>query len=76
MERSGASTSVMSRFETEILAQPENLAFLMNLRGRDDARNCSKSGSGMEVNGGVVPIHREKVDSSRKYAAFLVFNPA
>jgi hypothetical protein len=33
MERSAASTSVMSRFETEILAQPENLAFLMNLPG-------------------------------------------
>jgi len=33
VERSAASTSVMSRFETEILAQPENLAFLMNLPG-------------------------------------------
>jgi len=33
IERSAASTSVMSRFETEILAQPENLAFLMNLPG-------------------------------------------
>jgi len=32
-ERLAASTSVMSRFETEILAQPENLAFLMNLPG-------------------------------------------
>jgi hypothetical protein len=31
--RSAASTSVMSRFETEMLAQPENLAFLMNLSG-------------------------------------------
>jgi hypothetical protein len=31
MKRSAASTSVMSRFETETLAQPENLAFLMNL---------------------------------------------
>ncbi|MHC4539916.1 MAG: IS1380 family transposase [Planctomycetota bacterium] len=30
---SAASTSVMSRFETEILAQPENLTFLMNLPG-------------------------------------------
>ncbi|MBL7186816.1 MAG: IS1380 family transposase [Phycisphaerae bacterium] len=29
--RSAASTSVMSRFETKTLAQPENLAFLMNL---------------------------------------------
>jgi hypothetical protein len=33
VERSAASTSVMSRFETEILAQPGNLAFLMNLPG-------------------------------------------
>ncbi|MFB0525695.1 MAG: IS1380 family transposase [Phycisphaerae bacterium] len=33
VERSAASTSVMSRFETEILIQPENLAFLMNLPG-------------------------------------------
>ena len=33
IERSAASTGVMSRFETEILAQPENLAFLMNLPG-------------------------------------------
>jgi len=33
VERSAASTSVMSRFETEILAQMENLAFLMNLPG-------------------------------------------
>ena len=33
VERSAASTSVMSRFETEILAQPENLTFLMNLPG-------------------------------------------
>src|SRR4030042_6792329 len=33
IERSVASTSVMSRFETEILAQPENLAFLMDLPG-------------------------------------------
>jgi hypothetical protein len=33
IERWAASTSVMSRFETEILAQPENLAFLMNLPG-------------------------------------------
>jgi len=33
VDRSAASTSVMSRFETEILAQPENLAFLMNLPG-------------------------------------------
>jgi len=33
VERAAASTSVMSRFETEILAQPENLAFLMNLPG-------------------------------------------
>ncbi len=31
--RSAASTSVTSRFETEMLAQPENLAFLMNLPG-------------------------------------------
>ncbi|MHC4424708.1 MAG: IS1380 family transposase, partial [Planctomycetota bacterium] len=33
VERSAASTSVMSRFETEILAQPENFTFLMNLPG-------------------------------------------
>ena len=33
IEHSAASTSVMCRFETEILAQPENLAFLMNLPG-------------------------------------------
>ena len=33
VKRSAASTSVMSRFETELLAQPENLAFLMNLPG-------------------------------------------
>ena len=33
VEHLAASTSVMSRFETEILAQPENLAFLMNLPG-------------------------------------------
>jgi len=33
VERSAASTSVMSRFETEILAQPENLPFLMSLPG-------------------------------------------
>jgi len=33
VDRSAAPTSVMSRFETEILAQPENLAFLMNLPG-------------------------------------------
>jgi len=33
IEHSAASTSVMSRFETEILAQPENLTFLLNLPG-------------------------------------------
>ena len=33
VERSAASTSVMSRFETEILTQPQNLEFLMNLPG-------------------------------------------
>ena len=33
IERSAASTSVMSRFETEILAESENLAFLMNMPG-------------------------------------------
>ena len=32
-ERSAASTSVMSRFETEILTQPKNLEFLMDLPG-------------------------------------------
>ncbi len=31
VERSAASTSVMSRFETEILTQPKNLELLMNL---------------------------------------------
>jgi len=31
--RSAASTSAMSRFETGILTQPENLQFLMNLPG-------------------------------------------
>ena len=31
--RSAASTNVMSRFETEILTQPKNLEFLMNLPG-------------------------------------------
>ena len=36
--------------------------------------HCSKSCSGTEVNGGDVPIQREKVDSSLKYVAFLVFN--
>jgi hypothetical protein len=34
VERSAASTSVMSRFETEILPQPKNLDFLMTLPGR------------------------------------------
>jgi len=33
VERSAASTSVMSRFETEILTRPKNLEFLMNLPG-------------------------------------------
>ena len=33
VERSAASTSVMSRFETEILTGPKNLEFLMNLPG-------------------------------------------
>ena len=33
-KRSAASTSVMSRFETEILAQPKNLELLMNLSGQ------------------------------------------
>jgi hypothetical protein len=33
IERSAASTSAMSRFETEILSQPQNIAFLMNLPG-------------------------------------------
>ena len=28
----------------------------------------------MDVNGGVVPIQWEKVDFSRKYLAFFVFN--
>ena len=31
-ERTAASTSLMGRFETEILRQPENLELLMNLR--------------------------------------------
>jgi hypothetical protein len=34
VERSAASTSVMSRFETEILTQPKNLEFLTSLPGR------------------------------------------
>ncbi len=34
VERSAASTSVMSRFETEILTQPKNLEFLMSLPSR------------------------------------------
>lgn len=34
VERSAASASVMSRFETEILPQPKNLEFLMTLPGR------------------------------------------
>ena len=33
VERSAASTSVMSRFETEILIQPKNVESLMNLPG-------------------------------------------
>ena len=33
IERSAASTSVMSRFETEILTQPKNLELLMNFVG-------------------------------------------
>lgn len=33
IERAAASTSVMSRFETEILTQPKNLGLLMNLVG-------------------------------------------
>ena len=33
VERSAASNSVMSRFETEILSQPKNLKLLMNLVG-------------------------------------------
>jgi len=33
VERAAASTSVMSRFETEILTQPMNLKFLMSLSG-------------------------------------------
>lgn len=33
IERSAASTSVMGRFETEILTQPENLCLLMDLPG-------------------------------------------
>ena len=33
IERSAASTSLMGRFETEILTQPENLGLLMDLPG-------------------------------------------
>jgi len=33
IERSAASTSVMGRFETEVLTQPENLGLLMDLPG-------------------------------------------
>ena len=84
VERSAASTSVMSRFETEILTQLKNLEYLMNLPGSsscvfDNAceagtMDCSKSVSVMVVNVGGVPIQREKEDSSRKYVAFPVFN--
>src|SRR5210317_2211832 len=34
VERSAASTSDMSRFETDILSQPQNIEYLMNLPGR------------------------------------------
>jgi hypothetical protein len=33
-ERTAASTSLMGRFETEILAQPKNLELLTNLSGQ------------------------------------------
>jgi hypothetical protein len=33
VKRSAASTSVMSRFETEMLTQPKNLGRLVNLAG-------------------------------------------
>ena len=33
VKRSAASTSVMSRFETEILTEPKDLEFLMSLSG-------------------------------------------
>jgi len=33
-ERTAASTSLMGRFETEILTQPQNLELLLNLPGK------------------------------------------
>jgi hypothetical protein len=40
VERAAASTSVMSRFETDILTQRKNLEFLMSLSGRWVDRVC------------------------------------
>lgn len=83
-ERSAASTSIMSRFETAIRTQLKNLEYLRKLPGSsscvfDNAceagtMDCSKSVSVMVVNVGGAPIQREKEDSSRKYVAFPVFN--
>jgi len=43
VERSAASTCVMSRLETEMLSQPKILEFLMSLPGRwDDGTNEGK----------------------------------
>jgi len=40
-ERTAASTSLMGRFETELLTQPQNLELLMKLQGMwvDDCKN-------------------------------------
>jgi hypothetical protein len=43
VDRSAASTSVMSRFQTEILTQPKNLEPLMNLTGGWVDRRCAVS---------------------------------
>lgn len=80
VERSATSTGIM----TKTLTQLKNLEYLTNsplssICVFDNAReagtmDCSKSVSVMVVNVGGVPIQREKEDSSRKYAAFPVFN--
>ncbi len=43
-ERTAASTSLMGRFETEILTQPQNLELLMNLPGY-----LGRQGSGTKI---------------------------
>ena len=110
VERSAASTSVMSRFETETLTQPKNLEFLMNLPGtRVDRvhKGSPPKQITLDMDSSVSPTYgcqegsayngyfkctcyhpgfwnggerwrcantEGKVDSSRKYVAFLVFN--